>query len=76
MNAPIRQLVATRMPISPPTPIMNERFFQMMSLISSGDEIVRYEEPDNGIYKKLIVHNGKLAGAILLGPARNSFGAS
>lgn len=31
------------------------------------DEIVRYEEPENGIYKKLIVRNGKLAGAILVG---------
>jgi nitrite reductase (NADH) large subunit len=32
-----------------------------------GDEIVRYEEPDRGIYKKIIVRNNKLAGAILLG---------
>jgi nitrite reductase (NADH) large subunit len=31
------------------------------------DEIVRYEEPDTGIYTKLIVRNGKLAGAILVG---------
>jgi nitrite reductase (NADH) large subunit len=32
-----------------------------------GDEIVRYEEPDTGIYKKLIIRGGKLAGAILVG---------
>jgi nitrite reductase (NADH) large subunit len=31
------------------------------------DEIVRYEEPGNGIYKKLIIREGKLVGAILLG---------
>jgi nitrite reductase (NADH) large subunit len=31
------------------------------------DEIVRYEEAEGGIYKKLIVRNGKLAGAILVG---------
>ena len=32
-----------------------------------GDEIVRYEEPDGGIYKKLIIRNGRLAGAMLVG---------
>ena len=32
-----------------------------------GDEIVRYEEADNGIYKKLIIRGGKLVGAILVG---------
>lgn len=31
------------------------------------DEIVRYEEPANGTYKKLIVRDGKLVGATLLG---------
>jgi nitrite reductase (NADH) large subunit len=31
------------------------------------DEIVRYEEPEKGIYKKLIVRGGKLAGAMLVG---------
>lgn len=32
-----------------------------------GDEVVTYAEPDRGIYKKLIVRKGRLAGAILLG---------
>ncbi len=32
-----------------------------------GDEIVRYEEPDGGVYKKLIIRDGKLTGAILVG---------
>ena len=36
-----------------------------------GDEIVRYEEPDGGVYKKLIIRNGKLAGAILVGDTDN-----
>jgi nitrite reductase (NADH) large subunit len=31
------------------------------------DEVVTYTEPSRGIYKKLIVRNGYLAGAILLG---------
>jgi len=31
------------------------------------DEMVTYTEPSRGIYKKLIVRNGYLAGAILLG---------
>jgi nitrite reductase (NADH) large subunit len=31
------------------------------------DEIVRYEEPENGLYKKLIIRDGKLTGAILVG---------
>lgn len=33
------------------------------------DEVVVYTEPGRGIYKKLIVRNGQLAGAILLGDA-------
>jgi len=33
----------------------------------SDDEVVTYAEPTRGIYKKLIVRNGRLAGAILLG---------
>ena len=33
------------------------------------DEVVTYAEPARGIYKKLIVRDGKLAGAILLGDA-------
>src|SRR5215468_11126580 len=31
------------------------------------DEVVTYAEPSRGVYKKLIVRNGQLAGAILLG---------
>ncbi len=31
------------------------------------DEVVTYAEPSHGIYKKLIVRDGRLAGAILLG---------
>ncbi len=31
------------------------------------DEVVTYAEPGRGVYKKLIVRDGKLAGAILLG---------
>ena len=34
-----------------------------------GDEEIRYVEESGGIYKKLIVRDGKLAGAILLGDA-------
>ncbi len=33
------------------------------------DEVVTYAEPARGIYKKLIVRDGQLAGAILLGDA-------
>ncbi len=33
------------------------------------DEVVVYTEPGRGIYKKLIVRNGQLAGAMLLGDA-------
>jgi nitrite reductase (NADH) large subunit len=32
-----------------------------------GDEIVHYTEPSRGVYKKLVVRDGRLAGAILLG---------
>jgi nitrite reductase (NADH) large subunit len=31
------------------------------------DEVVRYEEPESGIYKKLIIRNNKLVGAVLVG---------
>jgi nitrite reductase (NADH) large subunit len=31
------------------------------------DELVQYSEPSRGVYKKLIIRNGRLAGAILLG---------
>lgn len=31
------------------------------------DEVVQYSEPTRGIYKKLVVRDGRLAGAILLG---------
>ncbi len=35
---------------------------------SSGeDELVHYSEPSHGIYKKLIIREGRLAGAVLLG---------
>lgn len=33
----------------------------------SDDEVVTYSEPARGIYKKLVIRNGRLAGAILLG---------
>jgi len=36
------------------------------------DEVVTYAEPSRGIYKKLIVRNGYLAGAILLGDGRTA----
>lgn len=32
-----------------------------------GDEVVSYQEPGSGVYKKLIVRDGLLAGAILVG---------
>ena len=35
----------------------------------ASDEVVTYSEPTRGIYKKLIVRNGRLSGAILLGDA-------
>src|SRR5258708_36080756 len=31
------------------------------------DEVVTYSEPNSGVYKKLIVREGRLVGAILLG---------
>jgi len=34
---------------------------------SAADEIVRYEEPERGVYKKLIIREGRLAGAVLVG---------
>ncbi len=34
---------------------------------SPGDEIVHYSEPSRGVYKKMLVRDGRLAGAILLG---------
>ena len=33
----------------------------------AGDEVVHYSEPSRGIYKKMVVRGGRLAGAILLG---------
>src|SRR5262245_32268298 len=33
------------------------------------DEVVTYAEPSRGVYKKLIVRDGRIAGAILLGDA-------
>jgi nitrite reductase (NADH) large subunit len=35
-----------------------------------GEEIV-YEDPEAGIYRKLVLKNGQLAGAVLLGDARD-----
>ncbi len=35
------------------------------------DEIVRYEEPAGGVYKKVIIRDGKLVGATLLGDTDN-----
>ena len=34
---------------------------------SDDDEVVVYREPARGIYKKLIVRGGQIAGAMLLG---------
>ena len=34
---------------------------------ADSDELVHYSEPARGVYKKLIIRNGRLAGAILLG---------
>jgi nitrite reductase (NADH) large subunit len=34
---------------------------------NEGDEVVHYAEPSRGIYKKMVVRDGQLAGAILLG---------
>jgi nitrite reductase (NADH) large subunit len=38
----------------------------------ANDEVVVYREPGNGIYKKLIVRDGQIAGAILLGDVEAS----
>ena len=35
--------------------------------VGEDDEFVSYSEPSRGIYKKLIVRNERLAGAIILG---------
>jgi NAD(P)H-nitrite reductase large subunit len=37
--------------------------------VEEGDEVVSYCEPSRGIYKKLILRNDRLAGAIVLGDA-------
>ena len=34
---------------------------------AEGDEVVHYAEPSRGVYKKMVVRDGRLAGAILLG---------
>lgn len=39
-----------------------------------GDELVYYSEPRRGVYKKLIVRDGRLAGAILLGDCQTTPG--
>ena len=40
------------------------------------DEVVTYAEPGRGVYQKLIVRDGKLAGAILLGDTSRRAGAA
>ena len=40
------------------------------------DEVVTYVEPSRGIYKKLIVRDGRLAGAIVLGDRGDRAGAA
>ena len=42
----------------------------------ANDEVVKYSEPARGIYKKLIVRDGRLGGAILLGDASARAGAA
>ena len=37
-----------------------------------GDEVVCYQEPNRGRYKKLLIRDGRLAGAILLGDVRKT----
>jgi nitrite reductase (NADH) large subunit len=37
--------------------------------VHEDDEVVSYVEPMRGVYKKLLIRNGRLAGAILLGDA-------
>jgi nitrite reductase (NADH) large subunit len=37
--------------------------------VHEDDEVVTYVEPMRGVYKKLLIRNGRLAGAILLGDA-------
>jgi nitrite reductase (NADH) large subunit len=36
------------------------------------DEVVQYSEPSRGVYKKMVVRDGRLAGAILLGDPDNA----
>lgn len=37
-----------------------------------GDEVICYQEPNRGRYKKLLIRDGRLAGAILLGDVRKT----
>ena len=39
---------------------------------SDGSEVVRYEDPALGIYRKLTLKDGKLAGVILVGDTSDS----
>lgn len=39
---------------------------------AQGDEVVRYEDPSLGIYKRLLLKAGKLAGVVLVGDASDS----
>ena len=43
--------------------------------LSEEDELVHYSEPGRGVYKKLIIREGRLAGAILLGGGMTTPGA-
>ena len=38
-----------------------------------GAEVVRYEDPSLGVYKKLTLKDGKLAGAMLVGETTESY---
>ena len=42
--------------------------------LSDADELVNYSEPRRGVYKKLIIREGRLAGAILLGDGLTAAG--
>lgn len=39
---------------------------------NDGSEVIRYEDPSLGVYKKLVLKSGKLAGVILVGETEDS----
>ena len=43
-----------------------------VSDVQPGDEVVRYAEPEGGLYKKLVIRDGKLVAGCLLGNTDNS----